>query len=130
MRAKLEHPFRMLKQPFGCTKVRHRGLAKITAQAVTLYALGNLWMVRRQLIGAAGRVHPIRLQALRGARGAPHTQAQWRRRTLACWACSRFRCIKSPQAALRDALCGPSPSSHMVWRPMKCEKHPAVRTDT
>lgn len=54
MRAKVEHPFRVLKRQFGYTKVRYRGLKKNTAQVVTLFALGNLWMARRRLMGAAG----------------------------------------------------------------------------
>lgn len=52
IRAKVEHPFRVLKRQFGFTKVRYRGLAKNTAQIVTLFALSNLWMARRQLMGA------------------------------------------------------------------------------
>ena len=52
VRAKVEHPFRVLKRQFGYTKVRYRGLAKNTAQITTLFMLGNLWMVRRQLVGA------------------------------------------------------------------------------
>jgi len=54
IRAKVEHPFRVLKRQFGFTKVRYRGLAKNTAQIVTLFALGNLWMARRQLVGSEG----------------------------------------------------------------------------
>lgn len=54
IRAKVEHPFRVIKRQFGYTKVRYRGLAKNTAQIVTLFALSNLWMARRQLIGAQG----------------------------------------------------------------------------
>jgi IS5 family transposase len=54
VRAKVEHPFRVLKRQFGFTKVRYRGLAKNTAQIVTLFALGNLWMARRRLIAGAG----------------------------------------------------------------------------
>ena len=54
VRAKVEHPFRVLKRQFGYTKVRYRGLAKNTAQIVTLFALGNLWLARRCLMGAAG----------------------------------------------------------------------------
>ena len=50
VRAKVEHPFRVIKRQFSHTKVRYRGLAKNTAQLVTLFALSNLWMVRRQLI--------------------------------------------------------------------------------
>ena len=54
IRAKVEHPFRVLKRQFGFTKVRYRGWAKNTAQIVTLFALSNLWMARRQLIGMQG----------------------------------------------------------------------------
>ena len=54
IRAKVEHPFRVLEQQFGFTKVRYRGLAKNTAQIVTLFALSNLWMARRKLMGAHG----------------------------------------------------------------------------
>lgn len=54
IRAKVEHPFRVIKRQFGYTKVRYRGLAKNTAQLVTLFALSNLWMARRHLLGAQG----------------------------------------------------------------------------
>ena len=37
-------------------KVRFRGLAKNTAQLVTLFALSNLWMARRHLLAGAGEV--------------------------------------------------------------------------
>ncbi len=52
VRAKVEHPFRVLKRKLGYTKVRFRGLAKCTAQQVTLFALSNLWMVRQKLLTA------------------------------------------------------------------------------
>jgi IS5 family transposase len=51
IRAKVEHPFRVIKRQFGFTKVRYRGLAKNTAQVVTLFALSNLWLARRALAG-------------------------------------------------------------------------------
>jgi IS5 family transposase len=54
IRAKVEHPFRVLKRQFGFTKVRYRGLAKNTAQIITLFALSNLWMARRPLMQAQG----------------------------------------------------------------------------
>jgi IS5 family transposase len=54
VRAKVEHPFRVIKCQFGYVKVRYRGLAKNTAQLKTLFALSNLWMVRRQLMASAG----------------------------------------------------------------------------
>ncbi|MBB5468209.1 IS5 family transposase [Paraburkholderia sp. CI2] len=49
IRAKVEHPFRILKRQFGYMKTRYRGLMKNTAQITTLFALGNLWMARRAL---------------------------------------------------------------------------------
>jgi len=49
IRAKVEHPFRILKRQFGYVKTRYRGLAKNTAQITTLFALGNLWMMRKVL---------------------------------------------------------------------------------
>lgn len=52
IRAKVEHPFRVIKRQFGHVKVRYRGLKKNTAQLVTLFALSNLWMVRGELMGA------------------------------------------------------------------------------
>jgi IS5 family transposase len=52
IRAQVEHPFRVLKRQFGFTRARYRGLKKNTAQIITLFALGNLWMARRQLMGA------------------------------------------------------------------------------
>lgn len=50
VRAKVEHPFRVIKRQFGYTKVRYKGLAKNTAQLVTLFALSNLWMVRKRIL--------------------------------------------------------------------------------
>jgi IS5 family transposase len=41
IRAKVEHPFRILKHQLGYMKTRYRGLAKNTAQITTLLALGN-----------------------------------------------------------------------------------------
>jgi IS5 family transposase len=50
VRAKGEHAFRVVKQQFGYTKVRYRGLSKNTAQLRTLFALANLWTARRALM--------------------------------------------------------------------------------
>lgn len=50
VRAKVEHPFRVIKCQFGFTKVRYKGLAKNTAQLVTLFALSNLWMARKRIV--------------------------------------------------------------------------------
>lgn len=50
VRAKVEHPFRVIKRQFGHVKTRYRGLAKNRAQLFTLFALGNLFLVRRRLL--------------------------------------------------------------------------------
>lgn len=54
IRAKVEHPFRVIKRQFGYVKARYRGLAKNAAQVTTLFMLSNLWMARRNLQGARG----------------------------------------------------------------------------
>jgi transposase, IS5 family len=53
VRAKVEHPFRVIKRQFGLMKLRFRGLAKNTAHVITLFALSNLWMARRSLMAMA-----------------------------------------------------------------------------
>ena len=50
VRAKVEHPFRIIKRRFGHMKTRYRGLAKNRAHLFTLFALGNLFLVRRRLL--------------------------------------------------------------------------------
>lgn len=52
VRAKVEHPFRVIKRQFGFVKVRNKGLAKNAAQIVTLFALSNVWMASHRLMGA------------------------------------------------------------------------------
>jgi transposase, IS5 family len=50
VRAKVEHPFRVIKRQFGHVKTRYRGLARNRTQLFTLFALGNLILVRRRLL--------------------------------------------------------------------------------
>jgi transposase, IS5 family len=50
IRAKVEHPFRVIKRQFGHVKVRYRGFMKNTLQLHTLFALSNLWMARRRIL--------------------------------------------------------------------------------
>lgn len=50
VRARVEHPTRVIKRQFGHVKSRYRGLAKNRDQLFTLLALGNLFLVRRRLI--------------------------------------------------------------------------------
>ncbi len=63
IRAKVEHPFRVIKRQFGHVKVRYRGLKKNTAQLTTLFALSNLWMARTKLLVLDGQVRPVRAKA-------------------------------------------------------------------
>jgi transposase, IS5 family len=49
--AKVEHPFRAIKQQFGHAKARFRGLTKNTARLTRLCAPSSLWMARRQPSG-------------------------------------------------------------------------------
>lgn len=44
VRARVEHPFRVIKRQFGHVKTRYRSLAKNRAQLFTLFALANLSM--------------------------------------------------------------------------------------
>lgn len=58
VRAKVEHPFRAIKRQFGYVKTRFRGLAKNTAQLVTLFELSNLWILRQHLLANVGEMRP------------------------------------------------------------------------
>ncbi|MFN7990264.1 MAG: IS5 family transposase [Thermoanaerobaculia bacterium] len=50
LRAKVEHPFRVLKRQFRQERVRYRGLFKNTQRLFTAFALVNLYLVRRKLL--------------------------------------------------------------------------------
>jgi IS5 family transposase len=56
VRAKVEHPLRVVKRQFGYQKVRFEGLLKNTAQILTLSALSNFWLAGRTLLAPAGEV--------------------------------------------------------------------------
>ncbi|MGH8399453.1 MAG: IS5 family transposase, partial [Gammaproteobacteria bacterium] len=49
VRAKVEHPFRILKRIFGFDKTRYRGLAKNHNRLCVNFALGNLYLHRKRL---------------------------------------------------------------------------------
>lgn len=49
VRARVEHPFHVVKNIFRHRKVRYRGLAKNTAQLYSLFAAANLFLARRTL---------------------------------------------------------------------------------
>ena len=52
VRAKVEHPFLVLKRVFGFRKVRYRGLEKNATRLFVACGLVNLYMVRRRLLRA------------------------------------------------------------------------------
>jgi IS5 family transposase len=49
-RAKVEHPFHVMKNLFKHRKARYRGLAKDTAQLLTLFGLANPMLAKRRLM--------------------------------------------------------------------------------
>ena len=49
IRAKVEHPFHVIKNLFGHRKSRYRGLARNGAQLHALFGLANLMLARRRL---------------------------------------------------------------------------------
>jgi transposase, IS5 family len=62
VRAKVEHAFHTLKCIFGYRKTRFKGLAKNTSQLVLLFALGNLYKVRHQLMALKQAKAQVRLK--------------------------------------------------------------------
>lgn len=56
IRAKVEHPFHVVKNLFQHRKARYKGLAKNTAQLFSLFGFANLLLARRWLTGAGSQV--------------------------------------------------------------------------
>lgn len=52
IRAKVEHPFRVIKEQWGHRKLRYKGLAKNASQFTTLCALCNVYICRKDLMAA------------------------------------------------------------------------------
>ena len=50
VRARVEHVFAVVKRLWGFTKVRYRGIYKNTVRAFAMFALANLYRVRRRLM--------------------------------------------------------------------------------
>lgn len=55
IRAKVEHPFHVIKNLFRHRKTRYKGLAKNEAQLFSLFGLANLVIAKRSLLGAHAR---------------------------------------------------------------------------
>ena len=55
VRAKVEHPFHVVKNLFRHKKVRYKGLAKNEAQLFSLFGLANLVIAKRQLLAIHAR---------------------------------------------------------------------------
>ena len=54
IRAKVEHPFHIVKNLFRHKKARYKGLAKNHAQLLSLFGLANLVIAKRQLLALHG----------------------------------------------------------------------------
>ena len=54
IRAKVEHPFHVIKDLFRHRKARYRGLAKNHAQLFSLFGLANLVIAKRRLLANHG----------------------------------------------------------------------------
>lgn len=71
IRAKVEQPFRLIMCQFGHRKTHYRVLAKKTGQLLVMFALSNLWMLRKRILqGLAGMIAPA-------ARAIPRNLADW-----------------------------------------------------
>jgi IS5 family transposase len=53
VRAKVEHPFLIIKRDFGFAKTRYRGLAKNLNHLQVLFASAN-WLMRARAVALAG----------------------------------------------------------------------------
>ena len=52
LRARGEHAFRIVKQLWGFTKTRYRGIAKNAARAYAAFSLANLYLMRHSLLSS------------------------------------------------------------------------------
>lgn len=53
LRAKVEHPFRVIKCQFGFQKTRYRGIKKNDHKLKMLFALANLYKIRKRIPATA-----------------------------------------------------------------------------
>jgi IS5 family transposase len=56
IRAKVEHPFHVVKNLFKHRKARYRGMAKNAAQLLTLFGLANLMLAKRRFMAFHAQV--------------------------------------------------------------------------
>jgi len=50
IRAKVEHPFQIIKHLWGYSKTRYRGIEKNASQLLMMFALANIFKVRKKLL--------------------------------------------------------------------------------
>ena len=55
IRAKVEHPFHVIKNLFGHRKARYKGMAENPAQLLSLFGLANLVIAKRSLLKTHAR---------------------------------------------------------------------------
>lgn len=56
IRARVEHPFHVVKNLFKHRKTRYKGLAKNTAQLFSLFGFANLMLARRWLLDSSTQI--------------------------------------------------------------------------
>jgi len=69
IRARVEHPFHIVKNLFHHRKTRYKGLAKNTAQLFSLFALANL-VIARNLLRSVHGSNPSCVWKIRAERHA------------------------------------------------------------
>lgn len=55
-----EFPFHVVKRLWGFAKVRYRGIYKNTVRALAMFALSNLYLVRRRLLPPGASYTPVK----------------------------------------------------------------------
>ncbi|SPS02593.1 transposase [Cupriavidus taiwanensis] len=99
IRAKVEHPFRVIKRQFGYTKVRYRGLRKNTAPTHDLVRAVQLVDGARQTAGCWGMsAFLAHADASRTARECRSARAGQLRSGLIGWRCGAFSFLLNGQA--------------------------------
>ncbi len=77
IRARVEHPFHVIKNLFGHRKVRYKGLVKNTAQLFSLFGLANLVLARKLLLASLAGEQSV-LSAQSAPEMARNERKAWR----------------------------------------------------
>ena len=127
VRARVAHPFHVVKRLWHFTKVRYRGPAKNTARAFTEFALANLYQLRNRLAHQGTSCRRER----RGSGAMPGSPRSWRRAT-GQLPCSRHRRAGATPNATQHLFtprCSEVPKTiRLVESQRSAPKRPFLRT--